>query len=214
MTKKKILIADDHPLVLNGLKKVTRKITKDSLIYEAVNGNELMETLRNQLIDYVITDLGMPGKNGIELCRYIRENYPDIKLMVITQFSEAYVVKQLIKLEIKVILFKLDSTDEIESGISHLLESKSFLGKSVNELILNEFQNKSSPSSNFVPVLTAREKEVLQEIANEHTNHEIAAKLNLSPKTIENYRNRLLMKLEVKNTEKKKKKGLQYELIK
>lgn len=195
----RISIADDHPMVINGMKEMLSNYKNIDVIHTYNNGADLMQGLKEALPDVLLLDIQMPGQGGDELTPVIVKTYPSVRILAITNFDNTLYVNNM--LQNGALGYLLKNTDEqtLIAAIETVYQNKQFLKPEMAEK-LKEFrrQLKRQTSSKFS--LTPREKQILQLIVNEYSSQEIAAQLNLSLRTVENYRLNLSLKLEVKNT--------------
>jgi DNA-binding NarL/FixJ family response regulator len=194
MDKIKIIVVDDHPMVLEGMKSMMAQIDFVELIGLATNAYQAMELLNTCLPDIVITDINMPEISGIELTTRIRTDFPAVKIIAMSTFKERSYISQMIQNGASGYLVKSASREEIEEAILTAHEGKLYLSLDVN------MQPGEKEKLDKIPVLSSREKEVLQLIADGMTNPQIAAKLFISLHTVDSHRKNLLTKFEVNNT--------------
>jgi DNA-binding NarL/FixJ family response regulator len=192
----KVAVTDDQPIILSGLQKILSGIADISITACYMSGDALLKGLATDQPDILLLDIQMPGKNGIELAGLIAERYPTVKIIALTNVDLIVQVKKMLKQGCMGYLLKDTSADTLVQAIRTVYGGEQFLYENLRkQLINNLFTPKSS-----APVITRREKEILQLITEEMTNQEIADKLFLSLRTVENHRNNLLQKLKVKNT--------------
>ncbi len=194
MDKIKVLVVDDHPMVLEGMQAMLAQIDFLSVAGLASNACEAMELIRSQSPDIVITDISMPEIGGIELTARIRRAHPAIRVIAMSTFNERSLISQMIQQGASGYLLKSASREEIEEAILTVNAHKLYM--SLN-LALNEKEQSEISKS---PVLTSREKDVLSLIAEGLTNPQIAEKLFISTYTVDSHRKNLLTKFNVNNT--------------
>jgi DNA-binding NarL/FixJ family response regulator len=194
MDKIKIIVVDDHPMVLEGMKSMMAQIDFVELIGLATNAYQAMELLNTCLPDIVITDINMPEISGMELTARIQKDFPDVKIIAMSTFKERSYISQMIQNGASGYLVKSASREEIEEAILTAHEGKLYLSLDVN------MQPGEKEKLDRIPVLSSREKEVLQLIADGMTNPQIAAKLFISLHTVDSHRKNLLTKFAVNNT--------------
>lgn len=203
MNKKvKLAIVDDHCLFREGLASLVDKFDWVDLIMEANNGKELIEQLQNHEPDVILMDLKMPIMDGLKATAYVRQEYPDIKVIPLTMYDEKKYIIEAIKAGAHSYLFKSTGLNEVESAIHSVMEKGFYFNNFMTEAMYQGLAHKkvTKPAINKKDRLTKRELQMLTLICKQLTGPEIARKLNLSPKTIENYRYKLVEKLNVKNT--------------
>jgi DNA-binding NarL/FixJ family response regulator len=189
----KILIVDDHPLVLEGLKSLLSDSEGITVAGTASNAIDAIAFLKSNPVDIAFLDINLPDISGIELCKKVKEQFPDVKTLALSTFSERAYVSRMIQNGASGYLIKSSSKEEILEAISQVQAGGYFMN-------VNFEQNASSPAPKTVPFLTRREKEVLLLIAEGLTNPQIADQLFVSVTTVNSHRQNLLMKFEVSNT--------------
>jgi two-component system, NarL family, nitrate/nitrite response regulator NarL len=194
MDKIKIIIVDDHPMVLEGMKSMMAQIGFVELIGLAADAYQTMELLKTKLPDVLITDINLPEISGIELTAKIKKEFPAVKIIAMSTFKERSYISQMIQNGALGYLVKSASREEIEEAILSAYEGKLFLSVDVN------MQAGEKEEMDKIPVLSSREKEVLQLIADGMTNPQIATKLFISLHTVDSHRKNLLTKFTVNNT--------------
>ncbi|GIL22578.1 MAG: DNA-binding response regulator [Bacteroidota bacterium] len=207
MSKIKVLVVDDHPMVLEGMSAMLKEISVVELMGTAANAAQATETISNQLPDLIITDINMPGMSGIELTAKLKKDYPKIKLIGMSTFNERSYISQMIQSGADGFLVKSASKEEIEEAILTVWEGKMYLGvdSNINKQEVKEIQQQ--------PTLTRREKEVLQLIVEGLNNPQISDKLCISLNTVDTHRKNLLLKLEVNNTASLVRQAIYYNLV-
>lgn len=194
MRRTDLLIVDDHPMVIEGLKAIFDNATDVDVKGCVGNAYEAIDFLKKQHVDVALVDINLPEISGIELCGKIKTEFPDVMVLGMSTFRERNYISEMIQAGASGYLVKSASKEEILQAVHAALEGKLFLSVDINSA-------PSTPrSKGNVPILTQREKEVLHLIAEGYTNHEIADKLFISPHTIDSHRKNLLNKFEVKNT--------------
>ncbi|WP_246022571.1 response regulator [Filimonas effusa] len=191
----KVSMADDHQIVLNGLEKMLSGFPEIEITGTYTNGDLLLESLVTSRPDVLLLDIQMPGKNGIELAGIITRKYPSVKIIALTNVDILVQVKKMLKQGSMGYIMKDVGPDILFKAICTVYQDEQFIDERLKKQLLSNFS--AAPSDKLI---TRREKEILQLITEEYTNPEIAAKLHISPHTVENHRNHLLQKLGVKNT--------------
>lgn len=191
--KLNILIVDDHPVVLEGMTNILDQLSCVNIICKSEDAVSAMRVLKEHNVQIVITDINLPEINGIELCRRIKQEYPQVKVIGMSTFHDPMYVGEMLQAGGNGFITKNSTFQEIETAIlavgrgevivSHLLDNQ----KAITF-------NKSDG-----PLITRREKEVLHLIAEGLTNKEIAERLFVSISTIDSHRKNLLSKFEVMN---------------
>lgn len=185
---KNIWVADDHQLVIDGIKLLLSQKTNVKVIGESNNGNDLLQALKNHPIDFIISDLKMPGLNGFTLMSIIKETYPKIPLLVISMSDELEIIYKLFQTEVEGYILKNSGKDELFNAIDNILDGKIHYEGTLMQQILEKQRLKSVASGNKNTELSARELEVLKLIANEKTSKEIAEILFIGKQTVDFHR--------------------------
>ena len=193
-----ILIVDDHQLIIDGLSGILKDEKIISLIYSAKNGEEAIEQIRKNPIDCVLMDISMPKINGHDATKVIKQERPDIKVIVVSMFSDASVVIKLLKAGADAFIIKNTGKEEVLRAIDRVMNNEKYIS---NELNLNLYQHLGlSRNQTTSQHLTPRETEIIRYIGSGMTNHEIAERLFLSTSTVDTHRKNILAKLQLKNT--------------
>ncbi|MBL7709170.1 MAG: response regulator transcription factor [Chitinophagaceae bacterium] len=194
MNKIKVLVVDDHPMVLEGMRSMLLQISFVEITGTAPNAYEAIEKIKGNSPDIVITDINMPEVSGIELTAKIRKEFPAVRVVAMSTFKERSYISQMIQSGASGYLVKSASREEIEEAILSVFEGKLYMSLDINLSAADKAE------LNAVPVLSSREKEVLQLIADGFTNPQIATKLFISLHTVDSHRKNLLTKFAVNNT--------------
>jgi two-component system, NarL family, nitrate/nitrite response regulator NarL len=194
MHKIKIIIVDDHPMVLEGMSAMLAQIEFVINAGIAANAYEAMQQIKTTAPDIVITDINMPEVSGIELALKIRKEFPAVKIIAMSTFKERSYISQMIQNGASGYLVKSASKEEIEEAILSVYEGKLYMSLDIN---LSEADKQEQTD---MPVLSSREKEVLQLISDGYTSPQIASKLFISLHTVDSHRKNLLTKFDVNNT--------------
>jgi DNA-binding NarL/FixJ family response regulator len=160
----------------------------------------LLENLEKDAPDLVITDISMPGINGITLMKQLRSLNPAIQIMVLSMHNEAAMVKTVLKENPQGYLLKNTDQEELFLAITTIREGNRYYSPAVQAVLIDDIQGVAAPQASIIPVLSQREKDVLLLIVQECTTQEIADRLFLSGNTVETYRQNLLRKLDAKNS--------------
>jgi DNA-binding NarL/FixJ family response regulator len=210
-----ILIVDDHRLVIDGLKLMLREVEDMRCVGEAANGREALDLLESTPADVLLLDINMPEMDGLECCKLVKDQYPYVKVLILSMMREASLVKTMLKQGASGYLLKNAGKDEVVEAIRKVAEGKQAFSDDVLESLMNSFSNKpSKPSKSPFPTISRREKQILQLIMDEKTTSEIAEELFISFGTVETHRRNLLLKLNARNTAGLVKSAIEYDLLK
>ena len=192
MEKIKLLIVDDHRILVEGLNKLFDNSDTVDVIGVAYSGKECRNALRKELPDVILLDINLPDVSGIDLCKEIKTENPEIKIVALSSFNEYTIVRRMIENGASGYVVKNAMPEEIILSVETVAYNEIFLCEEIDLLMHNRSNN---------PIwLTPREKELLKYIVEGLTNHEIAEKMYLGVETINSYRKNLLIKLGAKNT--------------
>lgn len=202
MTRKiKLAVVEDQLLVRQGIISLLNDHEKFKVVIGAGNGKELLEALKTQEVDVVITDLEMPVMDGVETTIRVREKYPAVKIIVLTQHDEESFIVHLIEKGANGFLLKDYDIELLIDAIYSVIENGYYFNDRVSKAMVSGLVKNKKITPFFKKVnLTNKEKEILILISKEFTTKEIAEKLFLSKRTIEGYRDKIIHKLKVKNT--------------
>lgn len=189
-----LLVVDDHPMVLEGMRSMLAQFGFVQLTGLATNAWEAMDMIKKERPHIVLTDINMPEVTGIELAEKIRKEFPGIKVIAMSTFKERSYIAQMIQHGAVGYLLKSASREEIEEALLRVYEGFMYMSQ---HLHMTEPEQKETQQ---LPVLTSREKEVLQLISDGCTNPEIAKRLFISLHTVDTHRKNLLTKFNVNNT--------------
>ena len=202
MSQIRVAIADDHKIFRKGVILSLRSYTNIKFVQEAENGEELLNGIVEAQPDLVLMDLRMPTKDGIETTKVLSKSYPDIKVLVLTMYEDERFVSHLMENGANGYLLKSADPSEIKKAILEVMTKGYYLNNFVNRVLLKKShaRGKSIPSLNNEVVLNEKEKEVIRLLCMEFTATEIAQKMEISPRTVEAIKDRLMERFGTKNT--------------
>src|SRR5690606_24773946 len=195
----RIAIADDHPVVLNGIKDMLQHYPHIRLTHTYTDGDELLEGLKSDCPDVLLLDIQMPGKSGDELVPILSKTYPHLRILILSNINQMIYIHNMLTSGAAGYLSKSTDQKSIVEAIETVAQGKCYLKPDV-EKKLEEFRKQIKWKTSTKYGLTPREKDILRLMLKEYTNPEIAKELCISLRTVENYRFNLATKLEVKNT--------------
>jgi len=201
MRKIKVLIVDDHTIVRDGISVLLDIAGDIEVVGEASNGREALEMIGKLMPDVVIMDIAMPIMSGLEATQRIRKEYPNVKVLALTQYDDKEYVFPVIEAGAYGFISKTAASADLASGIRSVHRGDSFLSPSVAKLLVDDVRQGSSIKKNRDPYeeLTAREREILKLLAEGYTIQEIASMLVIRPKTVEGHKTNLMAKLDIHN---------------
>jgi len=201
MSNIRVGIADDHKIFRKGVILSLRPYTNISFIFEAENGDDLLEKLQVEQPDIVLLDLRMPGKDGIETTKEISKRFPDIRILILTMYEDERFVSHLMENGANGYLLKNADPTEIKKAIMEVMVRGYYLNNFVNRVLLKKSaKNKTIPSLNNEINISEKEKEVIRLLCLEFTASEIAQKMEISARTVESVKDRLMERFGLKNT--------------
>jgi DNA-binding NarL/FixJ family response regulator len=202
MQEIKVAIADDHKIFRKGVILSLRSYTDLKFVMEADNGQELLDKIPQTMPDVVLCDLKMPIKDGIDATKLITKNYPNIRVIILTMYEDERFVGHLMDCGAAGYLLKSTEPTEIRKAIMDVMRTGFFLSPFVNKVLIkkNYSKQKFNPNLTTETVLSDREKEVLTLVCMEFTAAEIAAKMEISSRTVEAIKDRLMERFGVKNS--------------
>lgn len=195
----KILIADDHTIVRQGLARLLEDHAEFKVIGEAVNGNMAIEKSLSLKPDVVIMDIAMPLLNGIEAARRIRRQLPHIKIIILSMYAHEHYIHELLEAGISGYLLKESSGRDIIDAIQAAMKGETFLSPPISKVLVDRYLSlrKSSPKEERFNQLSNREREIFQLIAEGHSTKKITQMLCISTSTVKTHRQKIMEKLEV-----------------
>jgi DNA-binding NarL/FixJ family response regulator len=198
----KVAIADDHKIFRKGVILSLRPYTNIKFVLEAENGEELLNGLAAAEPDVVLMDLRMPVKDGIEATKTISKDFPKINVIVLTMYEDERFVAHLMENGANGYLLKSADPSEIKKAIIDVTTKGYYLNNFVNKVLLKKShaRAKAIPSLNSEIVISNKEREVVRLLCMEFTATEIAQKMDISPRTVEAIKDRLMVRFNLKNT--------------
>jgi DNA-binding NarL/FixJ family response regulator len=202
MGKLKILIADDHTLVRQGLRKILEAQPGWEVVAEAGDGREAVQQASQLRPDVVILDLAMPRLNGVEAVQQIERRAPGVRILVLSMYADEAYVTRAVRAGAAGYLLKDSADADLIRAVTAVAQGKSFFSPTVARIILDEYgrQLAAKGVTDRFDTLSEREREVFQLIAEGYTNKEVADLLHISPATVETHRAHIMEKLDLHST--------------
>lgn len=205
-SKLKVAVADDHHIIIDGIKALMAEFDDVEVVLTAQNGNDLLDQLEHTKADIIIMDINMPGKNGIEASKIVKSKYPDTAILILSMHDQLKIIKDCLKAGVDGFLLKETGIDEIREALTAVSNGETHFSKPIVDKIIAR-KPKAKPKRPTITkrqalpasTLTGREVEILQLICEEYTTGEIAAELFISINTVETHRRHLLEKTGSKN---------------
>jgi DNA-binding NarL/FixJ family response regulator len=196
----RILIADDHQLMIDGIKTTLAEIEDFEIVAEANNGFQVLEKLNEGLkVDVILMDINMPKQDGLACTKEVKKAFPDIKIIALSQYDEKRFVKRMVKNGASGYLLKDSGRDTLEKAIRTVHSGETYFSEKLSMRLISQ-ELKTEDTKSLFPKLTDREQEILNLIGKEFSSQEIADKLFISFHTVESHRANLMYKAGVKNT--------------
>ncbi len=199
----RVLLIDDHELVRSGIKALLEKSEDIRVVGEAGEGHEALECIRETNPDVVLLDISLPGLNGLEVAAKARKDSPRLRIVFLSMHSNEEYVLQALKIGASGYVLKQSSTRELELAVRSAKKGETFLSPAISNTVVSDYMarlkggNVKKPGANPYEVLTSRQREILQLIAEGFSSKEIAQKLSLSINTIEVHRANLMDRLNI-----------------
>jgi len=190
--KIRVLLADDHAVVRRGFRMILDSQADLEVVGEVANGREAVAVATELQPDVIVMDVTMPELNGIEATRRIAEVAPRARVLALSMHKDAVYVREILRAGAKGYLLKDSEEGDLIAAVRSVARGEGFLSPGISEAVLTDYRKHVT---NALDLLTSREREVLQHIAEGKTNKEIATSLNLSVYTVEAHRGRLMEKL-------------------
>ncbi len=195
MNKKiKIVLVDDHQIVIDGLKALLSDHEEIEIVGEANNGQEVIRNCLDLNPDLLLIDIGMPVMDGITTCAYIKKNHPEIKTLILTTFADRKNIRDMLKLDIDGYILKDSGKTVFIDAIRAVCNNEKYYDQRVVNNLMQGYSGKKDDEKQHTP-LTKREKEIVRLIAQGMSTSEIAEELFLSQLTIETHRKNIYIKL-------------------
>jgi two-component system, NarL family, invasion response regulator UvrY len=205
----KILIADDHAIVREGLKQILAEEPDMKVTGEAGNATELFKLLKKDVWNAIVLDINMPGKSGLEALKDLKKEYPDLPVLILSMYGEEQYGVRALKAGASGYLKKASAPNEFVSAIRTIIKGKKYISPSLAENLAENI----SPGNHYSSKLSDREYEILRKIALSSSAEDIANELCISVHTVYSYRNRILEKLNLKTNVELTQYAIQNKLI-
>lgn len=200
LSKTRLLIVDDHQMLLDGIRALLQDVDQFEIIAEAHHGAQALEILSTNDIDIVLTDINMPEMNGIELAQKIQTSFPNTKILALSMFSEKQTIRDMIDAGVSGYILKNTGKEELVGALTKIASGGLFFGDEVtNEMMRMMTDNEKLSKKQEEVTLTIREKEILKLISKEYSNSQIANELFISERTVETHRKNIFRKTNTKS---------------
>ncbi|APZ46034.1 DNA-binding response regulator [Polaribacter reichenbachii] len=199
----KILIADDHPLIAEGIKNTFENLVDFNVVATVNNGAEAIGYIEKHLVDVALLDINMPIMDGVECAKEIVKNHKHIKVAILSMLQESSIIKSLLEIGVKGYMLKTIPSDELLLAIKNIYQGKEYFNSDVTKALISDDKSKSfhqySKKSPLLEELTSREKEVIKYISQGLTNAQVGEKLFISHRTVDTHRTNIMRKLNINN---------------
>ena len=195
-----IIVADDHQVMVEGLVSLLREEKDIEVVDTAINGDDVVQLLDRHSIDVAVLDIEMPGLNGVQLTKLIRQKYSSVKVLILTMYKTKEFVKQIINAGAHGYILKNKGSEEIVKAIRHIHEGNSYVGQEITAVLFDALREQSEKDKQPSIKLTKREKEVLALIIKGYTSPQIGQELFIAPSTVDTHRRNLIDKTGVANS--------------
>jgi len=202
MPRIRILLADDHTMVRDGLRALLSESDEFEVVADAVDGRECVQKAEDSRPDVVMMDIAMPQMNGIEATRRVLATDPSIGVVILSMHQDESYVLQSLNAGARGYLLKDSAREDILEAVRSVAKGRSFLSRKISRLLQEDYveQLRSRGLDDSYELLTDREREILQLLAEGRANKEVANLLNISPTTVETHRGHILRKLSLHGT--------------
>ncbi len=201
-----IVLVEDHTLVREGIKALLDTIEGVSVVAEAGDGHHALYMIEKTRPDMVLLDIAIPGLNGIEVAGRIKKDYPSIKVIMLSMHANEEYVYQSLRAGVSGYLLKDSGIEELELAIRSVMKDEIYLSPPISKQVITDYINRTEDrtkatkgSEKVFDVLTSRQREILQLIAEGYTTKEIAKKLNISISTVDTHRTQIMDILDIHN---------------
>lgn len=185
----KLFLVDDHHIVLDGLKSMFDQDSWFTIIGTASNAEDAIKAIESNKPDILLTDYSLPGANGLDLCVQVKTKYPDVKRVILSMHDEGVLVKQILKEGVDGYLLKSIQQLELKNALLQIVKGMPYVSPEITRLVLSDLSNEQPAE-----LLSEREREILNLIAKENSNKQIAEKLFISERTVETHRKNIFRK--------------------
>jgi DNA-binding NarL/FixJ family response regulator len=202
MKKIRILLADDHTIMRAGLRALLERQPNLEIVAEAQDGRQTVELASVHIPDVVVMDIAMPNLNGVEATRRMISKHPGISVLILSMYSDESYVMRALEAGARAYLLKDSAVTDIVGAIEAVTQGKSFFSPKISRILAEEYVRtlKQKGVADSYALLTAREREILQFLAEGKTNKDVASILNISVYTVETHRGNILQKLGLHST--------------
>ena len=200
MTPVRVVLADDHAVVRAGIRAMLESLDGIEIVGQATNGREAVTMVEQHHPDVLLCDISMPGMNGLETTTRVVKEFPNVRVIILSMHTSEEYVWQALKAGATGYLLKDSEPSELDVAITAVLNGTTYLTPSVSKQVVETYMQRLGNESNRADVLTPRQREILQLIAEGKALKQIAQQLTLSVKTVESHRTLLMDRLDIHDT--------------
>ena len=204
MNRKTVLIVDDHPMFRVGLRSILARDERYEVVGETGTAAEALKLAKKFIPDFMIVDISLPDKNGIELTRELKRVLPECKILIVSMHTKIFYVTEAFRMGAQGYLVKESTSETLLKGLEAVSKGRHFLDPSLSREVTENLETASSEASEMVDIgykrLTKREQEVMRLVAEGFTTKEISERLFISAKTVDNHRANIMSKLGIHRT--------------
>ncbi|AWV98281.1 response regulator [Arcticibacterium luteifluviistationis] len=211
----RVLLVDDHKIFTEGVASLLQNESDFEVVGECQNAAQVKTTLKEKAIDVVLLDINLGEDSGLNVCNYIVEKHPEVKVLAMSMYNDESFITKMMKNGASGYILKNTGGEELLKALRTVFKGENYQSKEVTDIIMLSLSRQKAPEKNLYELrFTRREKEVLELVAKGKTTKEIASDLFISIKTVETHRSNLLSKFEVKNMISLLKLAMEYGYIK
>jgi DNA-binding NarL/FixJ family response regulator len=196
MNKIRLLIADDHKILLDGIVSLLKAESSFTVAGTAANGYEVLELADKNEYDVCLLDINLPKMDGLETAKLLKKRKPDLKIIILTMYNDKEFISELIHIGVSGYMLKNSDKQELTEAIKRVMTGRYYFSEEVEKIILQGISEKQDKE---IITLTEREQEVVQLLAKEYTNDKIAHELHISYRTVETHRKNIMQKTKATN---------------
>lgn len=196
----KVILADDHQILLDGIKAILVQDSELEVVGTACNGLQVLELLKKQSVDVLLLDLMMPVMDGLETTMHVKKQFPNVNVLILTTNDEGSIITSIFKRGATGYLLKNASQDILIQGIKDAAIGKKVLSPHLTTKMIDSLMESPKPRKGEIPKITKRELEVIKLIAKEYTTQQIADELFVSTNTVATHKRNLFVKMDIKNS--------------